>query len=154
MDIKENTDTKKSIEHTYVLGPKDEALLKFGENTFINSLDTLRDFAKTMITIITGLFATYFAILKFLGIDNIQADKADLLHNLIGLPPIFFILSILSFVITIIPVTGKVSIESLQSVEKFRNTLFNFKIGSSACGISLFIIGLTLMLAVNLILLN
>ena len=54
------------------LSPQDKALLKFGEHILIHSIDSLKDFSKTMITLITSLFAVYFVILKFLGVEDFQ----------------------------------------------------------------------------------
>ena len=152
------TDEKNSgtvkVKSTSALTPEDKALLKFGEETLVKSGETAKDYAKTMITLITGLFAAYFAILKFLGIETTANVQIQELINIVVLPPVFFILSILSFVFAIIPLSGKMSLNKLEDIKKVRNSSLKFKIIVIAIGTSLFIIGLTVMLMVNLLLLQ
>ena len=136
------------------LSPQDKAYLKFGEEILVKSAENIKDFAKTMITIITGLFAAYFAILEFLGVKDITIEKAQLLNNLIGLPPILFILSILAFVFTILPLYGKITLNSLDSIKRIRNSSVLTKLTTAIIGIALFLIGMSLMLLVNISLLQ
>jgi hypothetical protein len=60
----------------------DKALLKYAEDAFVKSADTIRDFAKSMITLVSGFFAVYFALLKFIGIENVITMKIQISNSI------------------------------------------------------------------------
>lgn len=153
-DAENHTSQTITATSALALSPQDKALLKFGEDVFVNSAETIKDFAKTMITLITGLFAVYFAILEFLGIENVENEKIQSLTDLVSWPPILFIVSVLAFVFAIVPLSGKMSLNDPESIKKIRNRSLWYKIIAIAIGVSLFIIGMCIMLVVNLLLLN
>ncbi|RDJ30993.1 MAG: hypothetical protein DWQ18_04660 [Crenarchaeota archaeon] len=141
------------VNSTSALNPEDKALLKFGEEILVKSVETAKEFAKTMITLITGLFAAYFAILKFLGAETILDEPVqDLI--IVGIPPILFIISILTFVLSLMPASGKMSLNRLEDIKKIRDDSLNFKRKSIIAGTIFFIIGLVIMLIVNITLLK
>jgi len=45
----------------------DDALIQFGKNTIIGSVDYIRNFVTMMVQLISGLIAAYFPILEFLS---------------------------------------------------------------------------------------
>jgi hypothetical protein len=63
---------------------------KFAQHSIlINSINTINDFCKTMITLLSGFFAVYFALLKFLGVEEIGKQTPPLITDLLYLPPAF-----------------------------------------------------------------
>ncbi|RDJ37773.1 MAG: hypothetical protein DWQ19_04885 [Crenarchaeota archaeon] len=141
------------VNSTSALNPEDKALLKFGEEILVKSVETAKEFAKTMITLITGLFAAYFAILKFLGAETILDEPVqDLI--IVGIPPILFIISILTFVLSLMPASGKMSLNRLEDIKKIRDDSLNFKRKSIIAGTIFFIIVLVLMMIMNITLLK
>ena len=76
------------------LSASSEALQKFGEELVVNSVNSINDFAKTLITLTSGFFAAYFALLKFLGVENIVNPLRQMLTNDVVLPPIFLSLAL------------------------------------------------------------
>ncbi|MFZ1076070.1 MAG: hypothetical protein WAN47_01415 [Nitrosotalea sp.] len=140
------------VDSTSPLTPHEKALLAFGTTALTQSVDALKDFAKIMITLLSGLFASYFAILKFLGVSSTADVKAQIV-NLTMFPPLLFIFSIIVFVLALLPMEGKVSLDLPKSIENFRNTLLKWKKIEVAIGVSLFIIGMFVMMEIFLILL-
>jgi len=71
-----NEETQQAkVVKTEALNPQAKALLKAAENMLVGSLDTIKDFAKVMITLVSGLFATYFAILNSLEQTMLQIKR-------------------------------------------------------------------------------
>jgi hypothetical protein len=65
--------------------------------SMVNSIDNVYDFCKVMITLVSGFFAAYFALLKFLGVEN--ALQQSIIPSFILLyPPILFVISIMVLV--------------------------------------------------------
>lgn len=141
------------VDSTSPLTPHEKALLTFGTNVLTQSVDVLKDFAKMMITLLSGLFASYFAILKFLGVSS-TADVKVQIVNLTILPPLLFIFGILVFVLALLPMGGKMSLDVPESIENFRNMLLKWKKIEVGIGVSLFIIGMFVMMEIFLILLT
>ena len=69
---------------------RDRNLMKFVENYFVNSIDTIKNFGQTMITLVSGLFAVYFALLEFLGIKSILDNGTQALKDVVPLLPDLF----------------------------------------------------------------
>jgi hypothetical protein len=76
-----------------------------------------------MVTLVSGLFAAYFALLKFVGIVDITVVKAIPIENFTVLPPIFFIVSLIMFVLAVLPLPGKLSLSLLGDM-RVSNDLF------------------------------
>ena len=110
-----------SVESVENLDSDDKALLEYGKNVIINSGETIKNFAQTTITLASGLFATYFALLRFLGIDYlISNNMVNLSTDIIIIPPVFLILSIIAQILAILPLPGKLSLIFLTELEKDR----------------------------------
>jgi hypothetical protein len=83
------------------LDESDKLLLGEAESTITSSIETARDFCKTLIGFSSGSIPVYFGILKYLGVEQIAVNS---LESRIGiLPPIFFLASIILSTITLIP---------------------------------------------------
>ena len=46
------------------------ALAEFSKSEMLQSIDKITEFSKTMITLVSGFFVAYFALLKFLGLGR------------------------------------------------------------------------------------
>ncbi len=83
------------------LDESDKLLLGEAESTISSSIETARDFCKTLIAFSSGSIPVYFGILKYLGVE--QMATASLESRISILPPILFLVSIILSTITLIP---------------------------------------------------
>ena len=127
-----------------------ELALKTFEDFVINSSDRIADFSKSMITLVSGLFVVYFAMLKFLGVEEISKMHFQASDGLF-IPPILFVSSIVFFVIGYLPnvfsalLFGYARIDLLNfshSVNKLRSRILIARIIPSGIATILFIAGL------------
>jgi hypothetical protein len=128
-DKVEPTDKEEKVEAKAVrkdVSPDNEALVKFGEQQIINSADALNKFSQSLVTLDSGLFAVYFAILKFLGIETV-GSTIPISTNYIALPPVLFILSLVAFVISIVPIYSKISLVFPTEIKEKRNKILLVK---------------------------
>lgn len=128
---------------TAPLSPYDTALLTFGEQVATSSIESIKDYAKTMVTVDTGLFATYFAILKFLGLAAATANIAMNAASLV--PPALLILSIIALVFAIKPIQAEMSLELPDSIFDYRERTLTRKHKAMATGTVLFLLSLVAM---------
>jgi hypothetical protein len=138
----------KGVPRSSSLTPLDEALLQFGKNKIIDATTTLNNFAKSMITIVSGFFLAYFALIKFLGLgENITNPE----HYITILPPALFILSILSFVLAYAPIltAGIVDIQSRASLLYRIRIMTKMKAIPIIIGVATFLSGLVITLIVS-----
>ena len=135
------------------LSPHDKALLKFGKDFIVGSVDTIRDFAKTMITLVSGLFAVYFALLQFLGAANVTKIGSKAVIGIVYLPPMFFILSIVAFVLGVLPIAHTISLNQPDTIRKARSTILRVKYVAVLVGLFFFLLGMYYMSKIGLMLL-
>lgn len=150
----ENDQEEIEVVPTESASPRDKALLAFGTKLYTDSVSVHVDYGKSMITLISGFFAAYFALLKFLGIENITNE---LFQSLPGIwwAPVFFILSIIIFVLgVILPFPQSISLNVLSDLQSARNKLMWIKYVSSIVATSLFLYGLVLTLQICVALLS
>jgi hypothetical protein len=118
------------------------ALGKYSEDAFLKSADTIRDFAKSMITLVSGLFAVYFALLKFIGIESVTTTKIQISSSIVALPPIIFVLTLIAFVIAVLPLQKSVSLSDPNKMKTARTTDLALKYYGVLVGMGLFIAAL------------
>lgn len=124
------------------LEPNDQALLAFGTKLYTDSVSVTIDYGKTMITLISGFFAAYFALLKFLGIETTSSTVFQSLPNM-WWAPVLFILSIVIFAVgVVLPFPQAISLNDPASLETARNRLIWTKYAFSIVGTAIFLIGL------------
>jgi hypothetical protein len=139
---------------TEPLSPSDKALLAFGTQLYTDSVSRQVDYGKAMITLITSFFAAYFALLKFLGISDISSSLFQSLPD-IWWAPVFFILSIIIFVVgVVLPFPQSISLNLLSDLRSARVRLMWIKYVSSLVATSLFICGLWFTLQISMALLR
>ncbi len=136
------------------LEPNDQALLAFGKQVYAESVNVHVSYGKTMITLISGFFAAYFALLKFLGIDNISSVVFQSLPG-IGWTPILFILAIVVFVVgVVLPLPQFVSLNDLSNLKIARKRLITIKYIFCLVGTGFFLSGLVLTMQIGITLLS
>jgi hypothetical protein len=114
----------------------EKALLKFGEEQFLGSIDTIKNFSQTMITLDSGLFAVYFALLEFLGIKDITTVGTKIATYYVTLPPMLIIFSIIAFIFAILPIFVKMRLDFPDDISNIREKVLKIKFASAICGIA------------------
>jgi hypothetical protein len=144
-DSNNNDDENKSIETIAeeTLSDTDKAIIEDAKNALVNAIETIKNFAQSMVTLVSGLFAAYFALLKFVGIEDITSSKVIPIENLILLPPIFFILSLIMFVLAVLPVPGKLSLSLLSDMRESRRLILKRKYIFAIIGLILLVVALS-----------
>lgn len=128
--------------------------MKFAQETLQKSIDNLKDVVKTMITLVTGLFAVYWAIVKFLGVENVSGSNFDVVKDIVFLPPLFLILSLIALVVTIVPLVGQFSFAIPESIDRYRTRTMLIKHGCLLVATALLVTGLAYAIKVCTDLLN
>lgn len=123
--------------------PDDWALVEFSKNEMLQAIPNVADFSKSMITLVSGFFVAYFALLKFLGLEN-NTQLSTLIDPYTAIiAPMLFIISIIAFVVSYAPAVRKVeSITNLTSIENYRKRLLKIKYIPTVVGMAFFIAGL------------
>jgi hypothetical protein len=103
-----------------------------------------------MISLVSGLFAVYFAILKFLGAEDISKPKVQAIVGIVGLPPMLFVLSIIAFVFAVLPLCGRLSLNLRSSIQDVRRNYIIIKYLATIAGLSLFLLAMYYMMIINL----
>jgi hypothetical protein len=83
------------------LDESDRLLLEEAGNAITSSIDTARDFCKTLIGFSSGSIPVYFGILKYLGVEQVAMSSLESRTSII--PPILFLASIILSTMTLIP---------------------------------------------------
>lgn len=103
------------------LDESDKLLIKEAEDVVTSSLNTATDFCKTLIGLDSGAIPVYFAIMKYLGVDQIPVNSFESYISM--LPPVFFLLSIILSSIALIPRRFSVHpIAILTDYKRIRNS--------------------------------
>jgi hypothetical protein len=121
------------------------------KRSITNSIDTINDFSKTMITLVSGFFIAYFALIKFLGAEHMS----NYTQTLLLVPPILFIVSIALLIISLLPTyfdipkkdpKEKIETKQKKTIEDFardvRNKIRVRKSIPMIIGMILYLIGL------------
>ena len=78
-----------------------------------------------MITLVSGFFVAYFALIKFLaGSESVQLSTLGVDPTSAGSPPVLFIISIIAFVVSYTPIAPKKldSITDLLALERYKKS--------------------------------
>jgi hypothetical protein len=120
------------------ISDENDAFFEFGKKALTDSIDVIKDFIKLMIPLTTGLITTYFALLKFIGIESTQ----QLTHTTIFLSsPITLLISLLFFVVASFPVPMKLTISNIESIKRYRTVSMWWKYVGASVGGGLFLVG-------------
>jgi hypothetical protein len=118
-------------------------LIDFGKDIIKNSIDNIQKFDELMIPLTTGLITAYFAILAFLNIGTIQnIPQTNVINFEFVISPIYFLLaSLVGFIVSTFPILQKLSLNSIDSIKKYRNHLLLWRYGCTAISSALYVTG-------------
>lgn len=135
------------------LTPADNTTLEYGRQEYLKSMDSAKDYAKSMVTLVSGFFLAYFALLKFLGAEPISNLDEAIMRSLCVIPPIIFAICIAAFVLAILPLRASLILNDLWSIERSRvNTLrTRHFVSYGATGLFLLGIALTIYIGYHLL---
>jgi hypothetical protein len=94
-----------------------------------------------MITLVSGFFAAYFALLKFLGVQN-ALQQSVIPPSILLYPPILFVISIAVLVVGAKPHIFFGDSFKVERLKRFRNNLRYWKYFPMLIGMGLFLTGL------------
>jgi len=95
-----------------------------------------------MITLNSGLFAVYFALLEFLGIKDVPSAETQIAIPYIPLPPILFILSLIAFVSALIPWFTKLPLNFPEEIADLRDKAILVKYSGAITGLGFLVAAL------------
>lgn len=131
------------VEEGKPISDENDAFFEFGKKALTESIDIIKDFIKLMIPITTGIIPTYFALLKFIGIES-ATKTTNTGHFLLG--PIIMLFSLISFIATSFPVPMKMTVSNIESIKHYRTVSIRWKYGGACIGSALFLYGLLVMM--------
>lgn len=124
-----------------------KALIEVGKNAIVDSIKTVGEFIKLMVPLTTGLIATYFALLEFLGVKT--ADKTHLISSADLVNPAFSMLaSLIVFIIISFPIPRLIDLRNLRSIRIHRNTTVIYRYVGAGLGMAFFLYGIYLMILI------
>jgi hypothetical protein len=121
------------------LSPQDSVLCEVGDAMVKGSMETGRDFCKTMITLTTGSIPIYFALLGFL-LPRVATLPAYWLL-LFMVPPVLFLIAAMIFLLGYLPKKHDVSLIELETVKKTYIDTVNRRRNLMIAGAAFFLIG-------------
>ena len=129
--------------------PYDEVLEEYSKKSILDSINVMGDYIKMMITLASALIPSYFAILKFLGIEKIGDNKTiDMPY--ITSPAVFLLLSLAAFITASFPVPRKLTMDNPDNIKEHRKFSIIWKYTGIAIGSVFFWIGMALMISILL----
>lgn len=123
----------------------DDALIEFGKNIIIGSVENIRNFVTMMVPLISGLIAAYFPILEFLS-KTATSHTPALQVSIVAVPAYWLLGSLLVFIISAFPVIKRLSTSSKESITRYRNSLIAWRYSTTGIGVIVFLIGVLIMI--------
>ena len=128
------------VENAQPLTPHTNAIVEAGTRLLTESVETGREFCKSMISV------TLAAIPAYIGLLKLFIPKDHLLSNIAGsfwlVPVAFFVLSASSFVAGYLPAKGIVSIDLPEEIEAAMKKAINRRYWFGIAGFALMCIGI------------
>ncbi|MCB0103053.1 MAG: hypothetical protein KDD74_13480 [Anaerolineales bacterium] len=120
------------------ISPHSKALYEAGKTILMDSLETGREFCKSMISISTGAIPIYLGILTFILPEKYQLGYAA--GGLIAIPAIGFLITSLIFVIGYLPISGEISLDDVDEIDRERIRIIRHRSKFIWIGFVLFIL--------------
>jgi hypothetical protein len=121
--------------------PHNRALYEAGKTLLVESVETGREFCKTMITVASGAVAVFVALLGVVvPKDHIMTPAEGARGIATG---VIFLLAALSFVVGYLPRPGSLSLDLPSSIESTRQSIIRWRLRWGWIGFILFVIGVT-----------
>lgn len=119
------------------LSPHSKALYEVGKSLLSDSLESGRDFCKTMIGTSTGAIPLYLGILTFLLPDKfILGFGAGLT---VAAPSIGFLIASALFTIGYLPASGNISLDIVEDIERALEKIISYRKRYIYSGMAVFI---------------
>ena len=127
------------------ISEENKALIQFGANSIIESVNTIKDFIKTMVPLTTALITAYLALLQFIGTNSSgnTVNGQDLL-----LPPCLMLVALIVFILSSFPVPKKITLGNIQSIKSYRNSALCWKYSTTIAGCFFFVLGVACMILI------
>jgi hypothetical protein len=138
MASRSETDQAVKVLYSAPISPHSKALYEAGKSILTDSLETGREFCKSMIGMSTGAIPIYLAILTFMLPEKYKLGFAA--GGLIALPAIGFLIASLLFVIGYLPVSGEISLDDVDEIDRERTRIIRHRIAFIWSGFGLFMI--------------
>ena len=125
-----------------------EAILDYGKNMFLKTNKTLQDFCKSMLSFTIGAIPVYLGLLKLIITDTSILTVGD--KVLIFIPFIFFLGSSIIFLVGYQPKNVTFALNDITKIELARNTLYKKRMVATWLGLSIFFIGIVIVIGVSI----
>ena len=112
---------------------EENSLLEYGTKIFKDSGDSIKTYITFMIPLTTALLTSYIALLKLKGVESLSVTNTNLPENLL-FPPLLMLVSIILFITANFPFRGRVNLNDLRSINKYRVISLSLKpISDQSC---------------------
>jgi len=132
------------------LSVQEEAIFEAGQRMMAESNDVSKDFAKQMITVSSAAIPVYLALLQAIGLSH-RSRTAILL---VSLPSLALLLSILLFVVALLPRTRLVSLEVISEIRDVRDKIIRARYRWLLIGLAVFSVAVLSAIASMLVLMS
>lgn len=127
------------------LSIQDSTILEAGKKIFLNSIETSRDFSKSMITICSAIIPSYLAILGLLGFNSGLKFHDNKFNFLIAIPPLL-LLSLLIYMLAYSPKSSRYTLDIIKDVHLSINKIIKKRDRLNFLASIFFLIALFLMI--------
>jgi len=135
--------TAVQVKSVALLDESEKLLLQEAEKSIASSIDTAKEFCKTLIGFNSGAIPIYFAVLKFLGSDITSAKSA--FAPLGVLPPVLFLMSVMFLAAVLMPQRFSIRpVTLIKDYRQLRSRLFTRLWYGMIVGFGLYVVGLLL----------
>jgi hypothetical protein len=125
---------------------ENDALYEYAKKAITDSEEVLQEFTKLMIPLTTGMITVYFALLKFLQIDNATSEPLKTIGIAsVLLPEFLMIVSLVAFIVSQFPVRGRIIASNPKNIKLGRRVRLRWKYSWIIGGFSLFLAGIIAM---------
>src|SRR5215211_1353491 len=129
--------------------PYQDALDEYAKNAITDPNTVMSDYIKMMVTLTSALIPTYFALLKFLGIEKI-AESGTIDRFYLIEPTIFLLISLAAFIVASYPVPRKITLGNSNSIREHRKFGIIWKFTGITVGSAFFWLGIAVMIFVSI----
>jgi len=136
MAQRNKSDKPVKVLYSAPISPHSKALYEAGKSILTDSLETGREFCKFMIGTCTGAIPVYLGILTFILPEKYILGIAA--GELIALPAIGFLIASLLFTMGYLPVSGEISLDDVDEIDRERARLIRHRARFIWIGFGLF----------------
>lgn len=121
---------------------ENDAFYEYAKKAITDSEEVLKEFAKLMIPLTTGMVTVYFALLKFLKVEDITSTPlAAIGITSVLLPELLMIVSLVAFIVSQFPIRGMLIASNPLNIKLYRQTVLRWKYSWIIGGFASFVAG-------------